>query len=157
MLRLPGRVVVQLRDPSGRLLDTPDVLIAINVLHEGRYYYGNLVGLTDPRGQAQVTRDELERRFRADQATYPMDYRIALEDGDPIVEVAVLSEQELSAARVAVASSPVASPELRACYHRARNASFTPGMLRFWADLPGVTAAEVALTTVHEHPGSRKS
>ena len=148
MLRLPGRVAVQLQDVRGRPLAAPDVLIAINVLHAGRYYYGNLVGLTDSNGRAELTRDELDLRFVADKVSYPMDYTIELEDADPLIEVALLSEQEIAEARAAVDSSPSISREIGASYHRARNASFTPGTLRFWADLPGVKVAEVSLTTL---------
>ncbi|MGE3601145.1 MAG: hypothetical protein AB7N70_36995 [Dehalococcoidia bacterium] len=138
---------MQLRDVRGRALAAPNVLIAINVLHEGRYYYGNLIGLTDSNGRAELTRDELDLRFVADKVSYPMDYKIELEDADPLIEVTLLSEQEIAEARMAVDSSASVSPEISACYHRARNASFTPGMLRFWADLPGVNVAEVTLTT----------
>ncbi len=147
MLRLPGRVAVQLRDVRGHPLAAADILIAINVLHEGRYYYGNLVGLTDPSGRAQLTRDELDLRFVADKVSYPMDYKIDLEDADPLIEIALLSDQEIAEAKVAVESSRCVSPDIGLCYHRARNASFTPGMVRFWADLPGVAVAEVILTT----------
>jgi hypothetical protein len=147
VLHLPGRVTVQLQDVRGRPLAASDVLIAINLLHEGRYYYGNLLGLTDSRGRAELTRHELELRFVADKVSYPMDYKIELEDADPLVEVALLSHQEIAEAMAAVESSPSVSPDIRLCYYRARNAYFTPATLRFWADLPGVAVAELTLTT----------
>jgi hypothetical protein len=53
MLRLPQQIRVQLQDVSGRNLAAADVLIAINLLLAGRYYYGNILGLTNANGASR--------------------------------------------------------------------------------------------------------
>src|SRR5205823_5564666 len=113
MLRLPSRIHAQLADVSGHSLAAADVLIALNILVEGRYYYGNLLGLTNRSGVASIARDELDLRFASDRANYPMDYKVALEECDPQIELAVLSEREIDQAKDAVAASPTISPDIR--------------------------------------------
>ena len=147
MLRLPGRISVQLQDVEGRPFAAPDVLIAVNVLLAGRYYYGNLVGLTGPSGLAEITRDELDLRFAADRVAYPMDYKVELTAADPLLEVILLSDQEMADARDALTGSGAVSADIRACYDKARNASFAPASTRFWADLPGTPTVRAVLTT----------
>ena len=54
MLRLPARIEARLADVQGHALRASDILIAPNILVDGRYYYGNLVGLTTRDGVASM-------------------------------------------------------------------------------------------------------
>lgn len=148
MLRLPMVVGAQLQDVDGRRMGAADVLIAINFMVNGQYYYGNLIGLTDQTGAVQLARDELDLRFAADRALFPMDYKVDLDDCDPIVEICLLSEGEIEAAKTAVQDSEFVTPEIRASYDSAENARFRPVLTRVWADLPGQRGLHVWLPAI---------
>jgi hypothetical protein len=145
MLVLPSRIEVQLSDSRGRPLPTPDILIGLNLLVDGRYYYGNLVGLTNSHGTAAISREELEQRFKVDQARFPMDYKVPLDDCDPIIEVLVMSASEVAQARESVTADYSISAEIRDAYERARNDEATPALARVWAN---VADGERLLVTV---------
>jgi len=147
MLRLPGRVEVRLTDLSGERLNAAGILIGLNVLLDGRYYYGNLVGLTDQRGSTSIARSEIDLRFAADRALYPIDYKVQLEDCDSQVELILLSEAELAEASRAVAANPGISADIREQYAAARNRLFAPALVRFWADLPQQAAVVLTIPT----------
>lgn len=137
MLQLPRSVSVRLVDPTGTPLAEPDVLVGINMLSSGRYYYGNLVGLTDSRGVAVVTGDDLEARYRADQAEFPMDYKLELIECDADIELVLLSVREIEDALSAIDALAIPSRVLRSVYARARNAKFTTALQKIegsWRD-----------------------
>jgi hypothetical protein len=146
MLRLPARIEAHLKNVSGGSLPVADVLVGINLLVGGRYYYGNLLGLTNASGVAIVTRDELDLRFAADRAMYPMDYKVDADACDPLIEVFILSAEQIAAAREAIADSSV-SYDIDEAYQRARNPDFTPTLVRVWAHLPSEPVLLVPLTT----------
>lgn len=123
------------------------ILLALNTLVDGRYYYGNLVGLTDEHGSASVERHELDLRFAADQGMFPMDYKLALDECDPFIEVSLMSQNELADARAAVASSSFISDDIRNAYAAARNERYRPSRTRVWADMPKQSLLLVTLTT----------
>lgn len=146
MLRLPTRLAASLLDVGGQPLAAADILVGINMLVEGRYYYGNLLGLTDGSGAVSIARDEIELRFAADRAMYAMDYKVDADDCDPLIEVFILSAAQIVAALEAIAASPV-SYDVDEAYRRARNAEFAPSIVKVWADLPKVPTLVVKLTT----------
>ena len=147
MLRLPPHLSAHLVGPGGTVLSEPEVLIAINFLRGGRYYYGNLIGLTDERGIATIERSEIELRFAMDRSTYPMDYKVDLEECDPSIEVTILSEAELSEARRAIDGNPGVSEAIQHAYAVARNALLRPAVSRVWADSLAGQSLVVFLTT----------
>ena len=60
------QVVTTVRDEQllpGGSIPAADILVGINLLVSDRYYYGNLLGLTDAAGVAIITRDELELAY----------------------------------------------------------------------------------------------
>lgn len=130
MLRLPRLVHVRLVDPEGSPLREPDLLIGLNLLSNRKYYYGNLVGLTDSSGVAVVTGKEIEARYRSDQTEFPMDYRLELIECDSAIEVVVLSAKEIADATSAIDGLSIPLHGLRSLYERARNAAFFPAMQR---------------------------
>lgn len=121
---------VQLVDTSGESLRVPDVLVGLNILRHGRYYYGNLIGLTNASGLAQVDGSEIEDRFDHDRALFPSDYKTELADCDEQIEVAVLSRKELEEARAAVTESYFVPPETKDLYARAVNTIISGGLAR---------------------------
>lgn len=147
MLRLPQRIRVRLRGASGELLAADRVLIAINIFKGGRYYYGNLLGLTGADGCAELSRDELQRRFLADRAQFPMDYRVPLQDADPVIEVVLMAPDEIGGATAALRGMPQGAPEVIGLYEASRNSEYQPAAHRFAADLPGGDVVVADLTT----------
>ncbi len=122
MLQLPGVIQVQLVDSASAPLSVEDVLVGLNILLGGRYYYGNLVGLTDASGRATITGEELERRFKSDRVAFPADYKVELRDCDAEVELFLLTSQKLSDAQAAVSENYSVPPSIKEAYRRARNA-----------------------------------
>jgi len=123
MLTLPRRIVVQLRDSSGCPLELRDVLIGINLLVDSRYYYGNLIGLTTASGMASIEGTVLTERFEADQARFPMDYKVALQDCDSNVDIMIMTQEDIEQAIGAIVDDFSISPEIRDTYITASNSS----------------------------------
>jgi hypothetical protein len=145
MLRLPTCIKARIVDISGGSIPAADILVGINLLVSDRYYYGNLLGLTDAAGVAIITRDELDLRFAADRAMYPMDYKLNTDCCDPMIEIFILSEVQIAAAKDAIAASSV-SYDVDDAYRRARNSDYSPTLARVWADLPGERELVISLT-----------
>lgn len=134
MLRLPDSLQVQLCDARGLPVREADVLVAINLLVAERYYYGSLVGLTDSNGSACISREEIERRYYQDRARFPMDYKVELLDCDAFIEVVLLGREDVAVASAAVADDFSVAEYIREQYARARNAEFSPALLRAIGD-----------------------
>lgn len=138
MLRLPNQIAVTLVNRYGEPLRQPDVLVGVNLLREGRYYYGNLVGLTDRDGRVLLEGAELERRYAADQRNFPMDYKVELIECDAIGELVVLSHDEISQALTSLESFGV-SGDFRRMYARAANRILSPAVVRLLLDTENET------------------
>src|SRR5690242_13942352 len=147
MLRLPARLQMQLVDASATPLHQPDVLVAVNFLANGHYYYGNLIGLTNETGVASIDGGQLAARYAADQKRYPADYKLGLLDCDEMIEVALLSGEEIRRSLEAVRRDSSISDDIRQCYMRALNAEFAPVLLRVSADAAVGRALLVYLPT----------
>lgn len=142
-------IAVQLTNASGRPLRERNVLVAVNLLSGGRYYYGNLIGLTDSRGYASTTRETLEREFYRDRASFPMDYKLELIECDNNVELVLLSREEIQKAQAAIEQFGDVDSAVVSAYARARNQLFAPAMARFCADSEDDQPLIAALTTEH--------
>ena len=147
MLRLPTRIDVQLYDTAAQPLNERDILIAVNLLVEGQYYYGNLIGLTDDNGLAKIEGIELEMRFIDDRLKYPMDYKVDINDCDEMIELLILSAEEVEVASDAISAQGSPSSHVRASYSRARNWLVAPGLARIAADSPNGEVLRTILTT----------
>lgn len=147
MLRLPTRIEAHLTDTAGHALREPAVLVAVNLLSHGRYYFGNLIGLTNENGVAVIEGVELELRYLDDRARYPMDYKLELSDCDELIEVVLLSGAELVQAREAMAQGSDVASSIRSQYGTARNDGFTPAVVRLIGDAPHGSSLKVFVTT----------
>ncbi len=120
--RLPSEIVVHLKAESGRSLPLHDILVSVNLYWHGRYYYGDLIGLTDDSGTVRITRDRIERDFDGSQYLFPMDLKVSLDETDPVIGIVVQGHLAFLAATKAVGENRMVTPEARAAYARARNA-----------------------------------
>lgn len=130
MLRMPTEMRIQLVDARGRALEVANILVGINTLVQGRYYYGNLVGLTDRAGSATVSGMSIARDFHRDRASYPMDYRVDLEQCDDELEFLILSPEELEEARSAISDDFSVNAHVRESYAQALNHLVKPALKR---------------------------
>ena len=87
----------------------------------GHPYYGDLIGLSDVNGIAQITRDKLEADFLRDQQLFPMDYREPLDRCDPVLEISVRGGDEFVTAKANVEANPMVDVDVREIYARAAN------------------------------------
>lgn len=146
---LPASVRAELRDFTGQRLHMRNILIGINLFVDGRYYYGNIVGLTDAQGSAELARSELDLRFAADRAAYPADYRLDLEECDSILEVFILPQAEIAALLGDSAAKAVVDKRILELYASSRNELVTPA----WLKLPAESACDgVAVAPLPTRP-----
>lgn len=133
MLRIPSQIAVQLVDRSGTPIRAENVLVAVNLLRAGRYYYGNVIGLTDSHGRAELQGSILEQRYASDRHNFPSDYKLELIECDPEAEFVLLSEQDIQAAIDGL--EPFGSSgDFRRMYERAQNGNFSPATVRCQLD-----------------------
>jgi hypothetical protein len=130
MMTLPEIIEARLVDEAGQPLRAANVLVGINFLAEGRYYYGNILGLTNDEGRISIRGEALERRYLGDRRRFPMDYKLELVECDNQFELAVLSAQEVDQGREALKDDPLANPEMLTAYVRAKNGRYQPGLVR---------------------------
>jgi len=123
-VKLPDAVNVQLQATSGSVLDLANILVAFDLHHQGRYYYGGLVGLTDPSGATSLTGSNIEQAFAADCRAFPMDYKVPLSDCDPLLVIRIEGGSEFLAARRAGIVRDVVPESVMVMWDAARNASF---------------------------------
>jgi len=122
MLTLPNRIQATVVDKTTGSPLGADILVAFRLLVGGQVYYADLMGLTDKDGNVALTREQLERQFRANQKAFPMDYRIPLADCDPTLRIVVTGGAEFEELRRQAVDTRWVAPEVRVMYNRALNA-----------------------------------
>jgi hypothetical protein len=122
-LVLPPELGVCLESPGEPDVRLNGLLVALDLLVGGQYYYGTHVGLTDDEGRASLTAEELQLNFQEDQRQFPMDYKVPLSECDAMVRVRVEGGASFSS-RQAAALSPLTAPAARQRWAKARNAEF---------------------------------
>lgn len=147
MTTLPLGFEVRLTTVMGQPLHAKDVLVGVNFILGGRYYYGNLIGLTDAKGVAKVERPVLVRRFESDRAAFPMDYKVGLETLDSCIEVMVLNATEIATAVDAVESGSPVGQQFAEMYQRAQNVRYTPAVVRIDTSLMAGSWLVVSIPT----------
>lgn len=120
-LALPDQLVVEVTCDDGSAAIVEGLLIFLDCQHEGRYYYGSLVGLTDADGVARITREAIEGVFAEERRDFPMDYRLPLTSCDARIVVRLVGGAEFAAAADVALRSDSLRDEARALWRRARN------------------------------------
>jgi hypothetical protein len=118
MLALPAAIEAVLRAEAN--VSMAGILVFLDLHWHGSYYYGTLLGLTDASGRVRLEREQLLREFTESQRSFPMDYKVPLEECDTRIVVSV----EGGSAFVARASSlisPIVSPAVQKLWRVARN------------------------------------
>ena len=156
-LELPAAVEVELVPEQGA--DVAGLLVAIDVHHAGRYYYGTLVGLSDDAGRVRLERGALERDFAADQRLFLMDYRVPLEQCDVEAAVRVDGGQDFTERR-ASAVSPLTVPAVALLWRVAANERIAPAHAVIRLDRPdwdGVVRVRLPIRPIDAGPALRSA
>jgi hypothetical protein len=119
-LNIPDEIVVSVESDDPGLAPIGDLLVAADFQLDGRYYYGALLGLTDTKGVLRRTREDLLDGFFENQRTFPMDYKVSLEDCDGVVTLRIPGGHSFVEALKTVEDGLV-RPEWRQDYLKARN------------------------------------
>jgi hypothetical protein len=120
---LPNEIVVHLKSTGNGSAPLEELLVSLELYWRGLYYFGDLVGLTDDSGVVRITRDRILEDFALNQDLFPMDYKVPLDETDPVVGIIVRGGSEFLTLKTAVDTNPLVTPDARSAYARARNAS----------------------------------
>jgi len=143
MSRLPREIVVRLKTESNSIIPLRDVLVSLELYCHGAYYYGDLIGLTDDSGTVRITRDRVQQDFDRDQDLFLMDYKVPLDQTDPVVGIVVRGDSDFLTRKKAVEESRMVRPDARAAYARARNAAVQTA--RTQVELPAAPSDQLAI------------
>jgi hypothetical protein len=133
MLRLPAIVEAKVLTSDGRPVE--DLLVSVATLWKGNNYYGSVMGLTDHLGEVRLTRDQFLRDFEEDRRTFPIDFKLPLDECDPALEIIVRGGAEFRELKASIETSTLVDPDVPPLYARARNDLFRTSRQRI--DLTG--------------------
>jgi hypothetical protein len=108
-------------DGAHHALRHPNILIAIDVLLNGHYYYGGTLSLSNAAGLATFDGEQVATNFEHNQRMFPMDYGTSLTDCDDRLRVLVLGDGEFREARQRALASPFLAPKFREMWKIAQN------------------------------------
>ncbi len=92
----PGQSIqIQLTDERARPLRIDNIVVQIEFFTKGNYRYEFEAGRTDENGKLIVSYDDLEKQRYKSSMENLMDYNTKLEECDPTVRLAILTEQDL--------------------------------------------------------------
>jgi hypothetical protein len=149
---LPDAIEVQLQPDGSAIIES--ILVSLDLLHQGRYYYGTHVGLTNASGRARVTRAEILDGFANDQRTFVMDYRVPLEECDAEAVIRVEGGQEFASRQAELLEASdhtLVAPEAYSQWKAARNEAILPTRVPVTLDRPdanGMVRAQIRVRSV---------
>ena len=120
-MRLPGEFVVRVRPGTRPDIRLDSLLVGLVLRHNHRDYYATLLGLTDRQGILRVSGSEIEQQYHQDQHLFPMDYKLTLEQCDPVATVGLAGGREFEERRANALRSALLATECRSWWEEARN------------------------------------
>jgi hypothetical protein len=108
------------------LSPAPAILVGLDFLVDGQYYFGTLIGLTDADGITSTSAHEVQATFLEEQRAFPMDYRLSLHDCDPAVRIVIEGGPAFTRRRADALASPVITRRFRGFWEQAHNAQIEP-------------------------------
>ena len=145
-LELPSMIEADIVAENGRAVT--GLLVALDLLHAGQYYYGAQLGLTDHRGCVRLDRAALEQAFAEDRQLFPMDYRVPLEQCDAEATLRVEGGAEFAARRATALASPLLNEAAARVWHEATNEGVRPARVAVRLDHPNTEGIVRARLTV---------
>ena len=107
----------------------PNILVVIDFLVNGRYYFGTLAGLTDNAGVITTTAVAITTDFVEDRKTFPMDYKVPLSEADNVLRIHVEGGAAFLQQRDSGLASGLVSAQARRLWTSASNANVAPSSL----------------------------
>lgn len=120
-MQFPDLLQIQLVSSPQGAVSVGAVLVALEVRTQGRYYFGTVLGLSDPAGRVQLSRSALEDDFTENQRLFLMDYRLPLCACDSEVAIRVQGGEVFVEAQRAAERNDLVPPEVRQLWRAARN------------------------------------
>jgi hypothetical protein len=117
-LELPAAIEVHLVSDNSAAVSA--ILVALDLLHQGRYYYGTLIGLSDAAGRARLAREQLELDFAESQRIFVMDYKVPLKLCDREAVIRIEGGLDFTK-RLRAADSELVDPSALALWKSAAN------------------------------------
>jgi hypothetical protein len=142
-MHLPDLLTVTLQ-PSGPIEGgLGEILVALDINTEGRYYYGSVVGVTDSAGRVSIRGAQLDAEFVGECRNFPMDYKVPLAECDDVVLIHVQGGLDFLMARQRVAESSWVTDRARQAWMQARNGVVLPSQVS--VDMRVTSATAVVL------------
>jgi hypothetical protein len=123
MLNLPAAFAIELK---GEPTDIDRILVAGELFHTGRYYFGGILALTDAAGHVTFSRDSIVGAFEENQRLFPMDFRVPIEECDSTVWFVLPGKDEFAVARRNALVSSMASTATKEMWRSAGNERIKP-------------------------------
>ena len=120
-MRLPSEFEVAVATPARVPIE--HALVWLNTRVLGQDYFRPFLGLTDVQGVVRVTENDLTRKFVYNRDFYPMDFKVPLEECDDEVVVGIEGGTAFEEHRQAALAASWVTPEAKAMWRRAGNAS----------------------------------
>jgi hypothetical protein len=124
MLVLPERISVHAVSSLGTQRGVGGVLVSLRTLRHGSAYYSTALGLTDTEGWIRVGGETIQQAFTRNQDLFPFDYRVALEDCDPEIEIYARGGADFERWRAETSHSTLVRSDVKSWYDNARNGEF---------------------------------
>ena len=102
-MQLPESIHVELTGVA--VSDAADVLVALDLQVDGRYYYGSLIDNTDANGRASASAADIATRFQRARDFFLADYRVPIENCDPRIVVRIIGDADFLRAQRAAATN----------------------------------------------------
>jgi len=136
VMELPDQLEVAFVSSTSDVHGYSDILVSVEIWHNGRYYFGTNMNLTDDNGKAAISRESIESSFALNQQTFLMDYKTPLSSCDPQVVLSVLGGRRFLKARRLARESGVVSEEALNGWNRAKNEGFRSAQAAIVCDIP---------------------
>ena len=154
-LHLPAELAVTVITDDPAVTDLADILVNADFYLEGRYYYGDLLGLTDPAGQLLVPKRHILEGFRESQLGGIMDYKVPLDRCDANATIRIPGGGDFRFNQLLVPGSAHISNWAQDIWARARNVDLAPVSATLLLDAPRAQAA--VTVTVRSGPSGHGS
>jgi hypothetical protein len=122
---LPAAIEVKVLAADEGAIDAPDILVRLDLLWYGHYYYGVHLGLTDRTGMARISARDIEKQFAENRRLFPMDYKVPLDECDEAARISIVGSKSFLKHRAEPFPEWVTAAVAEE-WTRARNGAYRP-------------------------------
>jgi hypothetical protein len=146
-VHIPAELTVRatLDSLAGRPL--PQLLVWFRLFADRKPYFNGVLGLTDSDGVVSISGVELRRQFEESQQSFPMDYKVPLDQTDDEIEVGLDGGTDYERAKRQAVKASFIGKANKDLWERAQNALVkTASVRRLLMRVPG-SASTVGIVT----------